>query len=81
MVVDVPDLRFPPGIIRITGVIHVTFVNLTRGEPSEGPRMRLNKLLKKLQFDSKYIYEFKTVTRLRINKPLYNTSYIGISIM
>lgn len=81
MVVDVPDLRLPPGIIRITGVIHVTFVNLTRGEPSEGARMRLNKLLKKLQFDSKYIYEFKTVTRLNINKPLYNTSYIGISIM
>lgn len=75
MVVDVPDLRFPPGIISITGVIHVTFVNLTRGEPSEGPRMRLNKLLKKLQFDSKY--EFKTVTRLRLNKPQNNTlSYI-----
>lgn len=71
MVVDVPDLRFPPGIIRITGVIHVTFVNLTRGEPSEGPWMRLNKLLKKLQFDSKY--EFKTVTRLRLNKPQNNT--------
>lgn len=71
MVVDVPDLRFPPGIICITGVIHVTFVNLTRGEPSEGPRMRLNKLLKKLQFDSKY--EFKTVTRLRLNKPQNNT--------
>lgn len=71
MVVDVPDLRFPPGIIRITGVIHVTFVNLTRGEPSEGPRMRLNKLLKKLQFDSKY--EFKTVTRWRLNKPQNNT--------
>lgn len=69
MVVDVPDLRFPPGIIRITGVIHVTFVNLTRGEPSEGPRMRLNKLLKKLQFDSKY--EFKT--RWRLNKPQNNT--------
>lgn len=71
MVVDVPDLRLPPGIIRITGVIHVTFVNLTRGEPSEGPRMRLNKLLKKLQFDSKY--EFKTVTRLRLNKPQNST--------
>lgn len=73
MVVDVPDLRLPPGIIRITGVIHVTFVNLTWGEPSEGPRMRLNKLLKKLQFDSKYTYEFKTVTRLRLNKPKNST--------
>lgn len=65
MVVDVPDLRLPPGIICITGVIHVTFVNLTRGEPSKGPRMRLNKLLKKLQFDSKY--EFKSITRLGLN--------------
>lgn len=48
MVVDVLDFRFFLGIIRIIGVIYVIFVNLIRGEFSEGFRMRFNKLFKKL---------------------------------
>lgn len=49
MIVEVPDLRLSPGIIRVGGIIHVAFVYYPWGESSEGALMGLHKLLEKLR--------------------------------
>jgi hypothetical protein len=76
MVVYVPDLGFSPGIVCVTGVIHVALVNLFCGETSEGPRMGLHKLLKELKMEDN-----KSVKLVNVFKCACHMEYTCIHVL